>query len=200
MKRAPIPYSQQELGFIKTNCTLVVSDLTQKFNLKFDRNVSVTNINALRKRKKWRTGRTGHFEKGHIPHPNARPKGPNPTSFKKGHKPVNYLPVGTERVSTDGYVEIKMAEGINKWRSKARIIWAQVHGELKESEILRFKDGKRLNCQLSNLEKVNRSEHARLNQMEYNAMPEEVKPVILTLARLQAKAGELEKSREGNKC
>lgn len=191
MKGTRIIYSEKELQFIKQNCTLVISDLTQRFNIKFDRTVGVDNLHALRKRKKWRTGRTGCFEKGHIPHPNAKMKGPNKTSFKKGNKPANHLPVGTERVSSDGYVEIKMEEGMNKWKSKARLIWQQEHGNLKEAELLRFKDGNRLNCQLSNLDKFTRSEHVRLNQMDYNGLPEEIKPVAANLARVQAKRGVL---------
>jgi len=191
MKKRPIVYSEQELAFVKENCTLVIGVLTDQFNSRFKRSVSAANINALRKRNKWRTGRTGYFQKGHVPHPNCRPKGPNKTSFKKGNKPSNYLPVGTERVNSDGYIEIKVAEGVNQWRSKARILWEQSNPPLKPGDVLRFKDGNKLNCQLLNLEKFSRSEHVRLNQMHYNDMPGDMKPVILNIARIQAKAGQL---------
>ena len=83
-----IPYSQEELATIKRNCTLPTQEQFQTFQELFNRpDVSFKNFNALRKRKGWLTGRTGRFKKGHIPSPNAKPKGPNTTSFKKGNSP-----------------------------------------------------------------------------------------------------------------
>jgi hypothetical protein len=137
-------------------------------------------------------GRTGLFEKGITPW-NTGTKGimkPNKTSFKKGQTPVNHRPVGSERVTRDGYREIKVAEP-NKWDLLARYNWSQLHGSENMPDNLRFKDGNRMNCDISNLEPVTNSEHIRLTQLGYNQMPDEIKPVIVNIAKVEAKAHQL---------
>ena len=42
------------------------------------------------------------------------------TRFKAGHRPKNWRPVGSERVSKDGYIEVKMREGIRGWEGAKR--------------------------------------------------------------------------------
>lgn len=133
--------------------------------------------------------RTGHFEKGHSPW-NEGTKGvmqPNSGNFPKGHVPINHRPVGSERLTKDGYRAVKIAEP-NKWELLQRHNWAKVHGNKNMPDNLRFKDGNRLNCEIDNLEPVSNSEHIRLTQLGYNAMPEEIKPVVLTIAKVQAKS------------
>ena len=67
----------------------------------------------------------GCFKKGLIPH-NKGKKMPaetyqkvKGTMFKKGNIPKNHREVGSERITVDGYVEIKVAEP-NKWKLKSR--------------------------------------------------------------------------------
>lgn len=65
MKGRAIPYSQQEMQWLHDNHKLMISDYHQQFCDTFNRtDVSKVNLNSLRKRKGWRTGRTGHFHKG----------------------------------------------------------------------------------------------------------------------------------------
>ncbi len=139
-------------------------------------------------------GRTGFFEKGKAPW-NKGTVGvmkPNSGNFPKGHIPVNHRPVGSERITKDGYRTIKIAEP-NSWELLQRHKWAQVHGYENMPENLRFKDGNILNCEVSNLEPVNNQEHMILNQMGYNQMPEEVKPVVLNIAKIDVKTQNLRK-------
>lgn len=137
-------------------------------------------------------GRTGHFEKGQKPW-NSGTKGvmkPNKTSFKKGDIPCNVRPVGSERITKDGYRSIKIAEP-NKWELLQRHNWAEVHGDENMPDNLRFKDGDKMNCDIDNLEPVTNSENIRLTHLGYNAMPDEVKPVILNVAKVEAKIYQL---------
>ena len=139
-------------------------------------------------------GRSGHFKKGQIPW-NTGTKGvmkPNKTSFKKGDIPCNVRPVGSERITKDGYRSIKIAEP-NSWELVQRHNWAKVHGTENMPENLRFKDGNRLNCDIDNLEPVTNAEHIRLTQLGYNSMPDEVKPVILNIAKIENKVHQLTK-------
>jgi len=140
--------------------------------------------------------RTGHFEKGEQPW-NKGTKGvmkPNKTSFKKGDIPLNHRPVGSERITRDGYRAIKIAEP-NKWELLQRYNWAKVHGNENMPDNLRFKDNDKMNCDVSNLEPVSNQEHMVLNNMGFNQMPDEVKPVVLTIAKIDVKTQNLSKGR-----
>ena len=112
-KGSAIHYSQEQLDFIKANCTLSRKDLTEKVNGVFGSEFSVDQIKSLCIRNKWKSGRTGCFEKGSKPW-NTGTKGvckPNSGNFKKGQISWNKKPVGYERIcSKDGYVLIKTAE------------------------------------------------------------------------------------------
>jgi hypothetical protein len=85
-KGSAIHYSQEQLDFIKANCTLSRKDLTEKVNGVFGSEFSVDQIKSLCTRNKWKSGRTGCFEKGSKPW-NTGTKGvckPNSGNFKKG--------------------------------------------------------------------------------------------------------------------
>ena len=51
------------------------------------------------------------------------------TRFKKGNIPGNHKPVGYERITKDGYIEVKTAEP-NVFELKHRLIWAEHNGEI----------------------------------------------------------------------
>ena len=55
----------------------------------------------------------------------------NRTSFKKGNRPKNYLPVGSESIDVDGYVKVKIQDP-SKWELKHRIIWSERFGEVPD--------------------------------------------------------------------
>ena len=139
-------------------------------------------------------GRTGYFEKGQAPW-NTGTKGvmkPNKTSFKKGSVPACYRAIGSERVIKDGYREIKIDDP-NKWELLHRHNWALKYGNENMPENLRFKDGDRMNCDPSNLEPVSNQEHMVLNNMGFNQMPDEVKPVVLNIAKIDVRTQNLSK-------
>lgn len=65
MKRQQIRYQPEELAFIEANKELPRAEAHALFCARFMRpNVSLSNYNALCKRKGWLTGRTGQFAKG----------------------------------------------------------------------------------------------------------------------------------------
>ena len=83
--------------------------------------------------------------------------------FKKGNVPKNYRPIGSERITKDGYIEIKVKDP-NEWQLKHRVLWENQHGKIPENHILIFLDGNRLNCSIENLKLVSRSELLILNR------------------------------------
>lgn len=202
MKGRRIKYSKAELRWLEVNRTMSIGEYHRAFNARFGRRVKAANLHALRKRKGWKTGRTGCFEKGLVPfnkgkkcapgtggrHPNARK-----TQFKKGNLPHNTHYLGHERFSKNGYVEISIDE-VNphtgferRYVLKHRWLWKQAHGPVPAGMVLKCK-GDRLNTDPSNWELVPRSLLPRLNGRfgrGYDEAPEKLKPIIMGVVKLE---------------
>ena len=202
MKGRAIPYSAEEMAWLEANRLLPISEYCSSFNETFRRNVAAVNLHALRKRKGWKTGRTGTFEKGAVPHNKGKPCAPGTggrhpnarkSQFRKGNRPHNTKYAGHERVSKDGYVEISVEEknphtGFERrYVLKHRWLWEQAHGPVPKGMALKCK-GDRLNTDPSNWELVPRALLPRLGGRYgrgYDSAPAELKPVILTIAKLE---------------
>lgn len=192
MKGKSIPYSDIELDWLRENCTLVAKEYHAQFVSKFGRDdVSVDNVVSVRKRNGWKTGRTGKFEKGNIPSPNARPKGPNSSSFKKGNIPKNILPVGTTVITTDGYPAVKLAQP-NKWGFVHIMNWEKHNGPIPDGMCVTFIDDDQTNTDIENLELISRAELLRTNQLKGRLHPTpDAMPAVKAIAKLQTKAANL---------
>lgn len=99
------------------------------------------------------------------------------TRFRPGLVPANHKPVGSTRTSKDGYLEIKIAEGMFQWRLLHREVWKEAHSDYpaKGTAII-FKDGNKTNCDISNLEVLTRKELMLRNSV--HNLPEEIKEVV----------------------
>jgi len=102
--------------------------------------------------------KTGHisFNKGKHHNHNSS------TKFKKGHIPPNHKPVGSKRLTKDGYYEMKISES-KKWEALHRTIWKQYYGEIPKGMIIIFRDGDHININISNLEMISRRENLSRN-------------------------------------
>ena len=183
-----IEYSEAEKEFLKSNCRMSREELTTAFNERFGRNLSKANISAMCKRNKWLTGRTGKFEKGCIPWCSGlKGKGvmkANSGTFQKGNRPANSVPVGT-RVITKGWVKVKVAEP-NIWRNESRIVWEKHHGTpVPKDKLLIHLDGDLTNNRIENLMLISRKELGKLNKRRFKEAPQEVRPSMIALAKLE---------------
>lgn len=199
MKGRPIRYSARELAWIEFHSKENRREAHTLFCRKFERqDVSLASFNALCKRKGWMTGRTGCFEKGIVPANKGKkmPYNPNSarTQFKKGNRPHNTNYLGHERVSKDGYVEISIDEtnphtGFERrYVLKHRYLWEQKNGPLSDGLALKCLDGNRTNTDPSNWEPISRALLPYLNGhrgFDYEAAEPEVRPAILTIAKLK---------------
>lgn len=181
MKGVKIHYSAEELSFLKENCTLPIKELMQAFSNKFNRNdVSIVNLNALRKRNGWKTGRTGCYEKGNVPFNKGQKgwyaKGTEKTRFKKGSVPPNYKPVGSVRITVDGYYEMKMAEGMRQWRLLHRVIWERCNGAIPKNHIVIFIDGNTKNINIKNMALFTKEQNMKRNTL--HNYPKEIAHLI----------------------
>jgi len=102
------------------------------------------------------------------------------TRFTKGQRPHTWLPIGTERVSAEGYLERKITDtGCTRrdYVAVHRIIWLDAGRDIPPGHALVFKDGNKRNFDLDNLELVTRQELMRRNSY-HNNYPKEVGEII----------------------
>lgn len=214
-------YSEAEIAWLRDNASLPLDEYHAGFAEAFDRpDVTPEKLHSLRKREGFKTGRTGRFEKGMTPpnkgkrcedgrggrHPNARR-----SQFKKGQLPHNTKYLGHERVSKDGYVEVSVDE-VNPYTGyerryvlKHKHLWEKQHGPLPEDMCLKCLDGNRLNTDPSNWEPIPRGALPLLSARfgyGFDQAPDEVKPVLMTMAKLKHKAKAVIKTRKevGKSC
>lgn len=111
---------------------------------------------------------TGQFKKGIVP-PNKGKKQSDymspekiarcaTTRFKAGQLPHNTKYDGHERLSKDGYIEIRVSLG--KYKMKHRWLWEQQNGPIPKGHCLIFIDGNKQNICHENLQIISFKENA----------------------------------------
>lgn len=207
MKGRRIPYSAAELAWLQENRQLPIADYHAAFVAMFGRDdVSAPNLHALRKRKGWRTGRTGRFEPGQPAANKGQPCAPGQgglhpnaiaTQFKKGERrgiaTRLYQPIGTELVR-DGYLCRKVNDDLplhHRWRGVHLINWEAANGPIPPGHCLKCLDGNRLNTDPANWKLVSRGTLARLNggrhkkRLGYDQAHPQVRPAVMALAEFE---------------
>lgn len=213
MKGQPIAYSADELSWIKANSTRPRREAFADFQERFHRpDVTLTNFTALCKRNGWLTGRTGQFPQGHVSHNKGKKgvcaPGCEKSWFAPGHRSGRaaqlYKPIGTERVTKDGYVERKIHDGLplqSRWRAVHLIRWEEINGPLPDGMALKCLDGDRSNTDPENWEAIPRALLPRLAgrwRFGYDEAPVELKPTVMAIAKLEHKAREMKRAAKGN--
>jgi len=203
MKGERLTYTPEQVGFIKDGyLTMDKHKLTEAFNREFGTNKGVNQIEAFIDNHKIRCGRTGRFEKGNIPWTaGVAGKGickPNSGSFKKGDIPGNVRALGSERICPkDGFILVKIeeenpyTEAKTRFKHKHVVIWEGAHGPTPEGHVIRFLDGDKLNCVLENLGLFTRAESLQMTRLGFSDVPDDFKPTIIAMAKLDSKRFEL---------
>lgn len=114
------------------------------------------------------------------------------TRFKKGcmtgAAQHNYVPIGTLRVSKNGYLERKMTDDPNiyparRWVAVHRLVWEAAHGQIPDGHIVVFRPGMKTSTlehvTADRLECITRAEHARRNH------PRSKSPELAKLVQLK---------------
>ena len=187
----------EQVEYLRENYRdISLADMTDNFNRHFGTAYTQTQITTALKNRGINSGRTGHFRPGHQPW-NAGTKGmtqANSGSFTDGHEPHNTKWEGYERVTKDGIVEVSVREPNphtgyeRRFRPKHVLLWEQHNGPVPDSHCVVFRDGDPSNIAIDNFELMHRLELLRLNKRQHRKAPDEIKPVLITLARLEAKA------------
>lgn len=102
------------------------------------------------------------------------------TRFKKGSIPHNTKYNGHQRITKDGYIEIRVKRGV--YRLKHLWEWEGINGALPEGHCLRCVDGNIQNTAPENWKLITRAENMILNTI--HRYPEEVKTSIRLVNKL----------------
>lgn len=124
------------------------------------------------------------------------------TRFKKGSLSGaalhNYVPIGTERICADGYVERKVTDDpsmypARRWIAVHRIVWEAQRGPAPPGHIVVFKPGMRTTIvseiTADRLETISRAENMRRNT--YHKYPKEIARAIQLRGALNRKINKL---------
>ena len=181
-------------------------ELVTKMNEVFGTAIDVSVIKSYKNNHGLDSGLTGRFKKGHIP-VNTGTKGKynvggNCTSFKKGQKPPNTDPIGTEKMLGDGYVWVKInnlpkVKKTVNWKQKHVLIWEQTHGPVPGNHVIIFLDGDHENFDLDNLKMVSRATNARLNQNHLRRKDKELTEVGVAVAELLTTIHKAKRRKDG---
>lgn len=102
------------------------------------------------------------------------------TRFKPGRKPeesLNYLPIGSMRISKDGYLERKVTDDqslvpARRWQFVHRLVWEAAHGAILPGHVIVFKPGRKSqeleHITLDALDCISRRELVRRNSIWSN--------------------------------
>jgi hypothetical protein len=210
MKGRNVPYSGEEMAWLEANRLLPISEYHTGFCARFQRSdVTAGHLHSLRKRKGWKTGQ---FAKGAAPtnKGKAMPYHPNSaaTQFKPGERrgvAVDlYKPIGSERLSKNGYLERKINDDFplqRRWRAVHLLRWEAINGPIQPGKALKCLDGDKGNTDPVNWALISRSMLPRLNggtrrkHVAYDDAPPELKSIILAVAELEDRARMLKKAR-----
>ena len=207
-------YTQEHIDFVAANIKgTSYKDLTEMFNreFKFDKSINAVVCFAkgrgLKNERDCRT-KTGEsrpeftatrFKPGNIPWNKGKKgvcAGNIATRFKPGHIPWNYLPVGSERVKTDGYIWVKIADP-NKWRQKHILLWEAENGPVPKGHVILFSDQDPRNLSLENLLLVSSAERCIINRWGLASKDAALTRVGVNVAKVRLKIGQRSKKKEG---
>ena len=204
-------YSAEHVEYIATNITgRSFKELTAMFNERFGMDLRVSAMISLSDRHDLHNGRDARFnkgyeptqfKKGHVPFNKGKKGigGWEPTQFKKWNKPANWVPIGSERVNGDGYVDIKIADGKlqKNWKGKHILVWEDANGPVPKGHAVIFGDGNRRNFELDNLILVSRKQLVRLNQHNLIQNDAELTRTGIIIADIYNKIGGRKKGKLG---
>lgn len=197
-------YSEKHLKFIIENVKNTEKELVNMFNETFEIKITVGILGNIKTKLGIRSGMIGgRFEKGHKTFNKGKKwsdymnensqKNCRKTTFKKGNQPHNHRPVGSERITKDGYLEIKIAEP-NKWQQKHRFIYEQKFGKIPKGKKLIFLDGNRMNVVLDNLQIISNEQSLIMNQNHYFTKHKDITRTGIIVSKVIDKTRKLKKS------
>lgn len=201
LKRKKINWSDETATWLKENIAgRYYSDLANSMNDLFGLGVKAENVKHYAYRLGLSNGICCKFQKGQPSYNAGRKMSAEQyekskaTMFKPGRMPHNYKPVGTEVVSTDGYIKVKIADP-NKWKHKHVLVWEEHNGPIEKDQCILFLDGDKTNCNIENLAVVDQEVHLRMNYNRLRSGDPELTKIGVTVAKIINRKAKLVKGK-----
>lgn len=186
-------YNDEMIQFVRENAIEFTDrEIAEMMSKEYGITVTKSAISNLKKRFKIRSGENRrYFKKGYTP-VNKGTKGMfgvggNKTSFKKGAKPANWLPVGSE-VMVNGYLMIKVQDHgdyHHRWKMKSRLVWEKHYGKPPEkNKKIIFLDGNPLNVTVENMRLITHGERLVMNRFGLNFDDPDLNEVGINIAKV----------------
>lgn len=200
-------YTDEEHSFLRSFIPgHTYKEIVAAYNEKFSEPITVSRVKGYMANHKINNGLTGRFKKGHVP----VNKGTHPptvgrmaeTQFKHGHLPHNTKPIGYERITKDGYIEVKIAmrpsrkDCNDNFILKHRLVWEQANGPIPKGYIVAFKDGDKTNCDIGNLALITMAENVTMMRRNLRSDNPELTETGILLARAEVTARKRKKGRK----
>ncbi len=203
-------FTDEQIEFIREIAPgRYAADITKLFNEKFNLDLKVSQIESCKRNHKIRSGIDCRFEKGHIPANKGKKGSMSPeqykrcqaTMFKKGSIPPNRREIGSERITKDGYLKIKVRDGHkNKnWELKHRYIYEQAYGKIPAGHKVIFADGNNRNFELDNLVLITDAEGLIMNRNKLFKKDKDLTKAGVTVAKILDKVNKRKKDIENGK-
>lgn len=169
--------------------------MAERLNDQFGTSYTASQIKGFYGNHKLDSGLDGRFGKGHVPANKGKKgtcaSGCERTQFKKGNLPATTKPIGYERISKDGYVEVKIKmrpsrpDCNDNFVAKHRLIWEQTYGPIPPDCVVIFKDGNRRNFDLSNLALVTKAERLEMTRRGLFSTEADITQAGIMVARVR---------------
>lgn len=198
-------YPQEVRDFVLQNHVGVgPKGMTELLNKTFGTNYTLAQMKGYYNRNNLNSGLTGRFEKGHIPANKgmkgcACAPGSEKGWFKKGGEPMNKTDIGTIRLrKPDNYLWEKYGPGPHDWKPHHQLVWERAHGKQPEGYVIIFKDGNKMNCDISNLQLISKNENAIMNARKLRTSDATLTEGGILVAKLHLKKKEKLKKQKEN--
>ena len=205
-----LKYTPEQIWFIKKNikgCSHAY--LHEYFNAYFDLSLTFKQFRGILHNRGLCNGRDCRFRPGLVPHNKGRKGYYSPGSekgwFRPGHPgyKINAKTIGSERITADGYVEIKYSNNPgtakHRWKGKHVIIWEEANGPVPKGHVVIFADGNARNFSLDNLLLVSRGELAVMNKKALISAHSELTKTGKIIVDILMKANDLKRKSKKNR-
>lgn len=192
-------WSEEHYQFLKDNIKgIPYKDMIPLFKDRFNVSLTFGQLKGALARKNLTNGIDACYVKGNIPFNKGR-KGHNQggieTQFKKGSRPSNWRPIGSEKLRDDGYLWVKVQDmrGNKNWAQKHVHVYEKEHGPVPKGYCVIFADGSRDNFSLDNLILVKRSELLLMNKNKLIYKDSELTKVGAVIAKVMDRTEEVKR-------
>lgn len=111
--------------------------------------------------------------------------------FKKGHRTYHNMPIGSESVTKDGYIIVKVDDkpkSKKNWKLKHRIVYESVYGPILEGKQVIFLDQNKRNFDPSNLALVEPEEMLYMTKNKLVFKDSDLNKSAVLVAKLETTA------------